>query len=363
MPASKISKPKVEEGKNVELPQPGYLDDCQLSQAVLALKKYVKKNKVVKKKAKKDLLEAGQDDSARSGRVFIEVVFKNIPSNSKTYIHNVILPHHWRLNLEPEEYDIAIFVRHRRAENEAQKIQFSKDRDLDIENTHSYYQNLFEGKLEESIRSRISRIITTKEFATEFNTFQKLDRLSKTYDLFLSDKQLMANKLNPLPRRLGRRFWVREKNVPLMVRLDAQNLNDRFKKTLSTEPFYVLGNSSTERIQVGVIGQSKDDLVENISSFLDRLYELYEDDVRVISLRTGFGSRIPIYADLDASCPKVTMRKLRNKPKRVIDDFDMLEGDAKVSVHPGGKVRIIRTKRRLSLTPEKPTKRAKKIHQ
>lgn len=360
MPSMKKMKPDVGVEKEIELPQPGYLDDCQLSQAILALTKYAKKNRLVKRKAKKDLLEAGQN--GQSSKIFVEVVFKNIPSNSKTYIHNVVLPNHWRWTLEPEEYDIAVFVRHRRADNEAQKIQFSKDRDLDIDNTHTYYQKLFEEKLEEPIRSRISRIITTKEFATEFNTFQKLDRLSKTYDLFLSDKQLMANKMNSLPRRLGRRFWVRERKVPLMVRIDANNLNDRFKKALSTEPFYILGSSSTEKMQIGVIGQSKDDLVENLSSFLMRLYELYEDDVRIISLRTEFGSRIPIYADLSASCPTVTMRKLKNKPKPVIDDFDMLEGEAKISVHPGGKVRVIRKKRRSSLTPEKPTKKAKKMN-
>lgn len=327
-----------------ELPNPGYLDDCQLGRAVLALKKFVKKTKLTSKKtkAKKDLLMAGEDDPTSQCKVFVEVVFKNIPSNSKTYIHNVILPHHWRLELEPEEYKIVLFVRHRRHNNEAEKIQFARDRDLDIENTQSYYKTFLEKRLDEPILSRISRIISTKEFATEYNTFKKLDSLSKSYDLFISDKQLMANKLNPLPRRLGRRFWVREKKVPLMVNLKGKELNHRFTKILSTEPFYVLGNSSTQKIQVGLLGQSKDNLVENITSFLDSLYGLYEDDVRVISLRTEFGSRIPIYADLGESCPKVTMRKLKNRPKPVTDDFDMLEGNAKIRVHPGGKVRVIR---------------------
>lgn len=355
MPAKK--KQNSAPSDDVELPQIGYLDESQLESGVLALKKYIKKSKALKLSCakRKNLLEAGDKDPSGLTKVIVEVVFKNIPSNSRTYIHNVFLPHHWRLKLEPEDYDIAIFVRHRRPETEAQKIQFSKDREVDIENTHSYYQELFQGKLDESIRSRISRIITTKELATEFNTFQKLDRLSKTYDLFLSDKQLMANKMNSLPRRLGRRFWVREKKVPLMVKLSARNLNERFNRVLSTEPFYVLGRSSTEKIQLGVMSQPDEELVENMKVFLKKLYDLYGDNVRFIRLRTNWGIALPLYADLNGACPKVVMRKRRIKPTPVIDDFDMLNGKARVAVHPDGTVRVIRpTKRKLTTQNSSP---------
>lgn len=353
----------------VERPEPGYLDDDQIRKGVLALKKYIRKSKALKlsRVQRKNLLEAGEKDPSGLTKVIVEVVFKNIPSNSRTYIHNVVLPHHWRLNLEPEDYDIALFVRHRRPETEAQRIQFSKDRDLDIENTHSYYQNLFQEKLDESLRSKISRIITTKELATEFNTFQKLDRLSKTYDFFLSDKQLMANKMNSLPRRLGRRFWVREKKVPLMVKLDTKNLNERFKKVLSTEPFYVIGRSSTEKIQIGMINQPEEELSENIQVFLKKLFDLYGDNVRFIRLRTNWGIALPLFADLSAACPEVKMRKKRVKTKPVVDDFDLLPGNAKISVHPDGTVKILRpnskAKRKAHDSPAdvKPTKKAKKL--
>lgn len=283
----------MDDDSEVQQPIPGYLEKDQLKKGILALKTYAKKVKPVKRK---DLFEA--DES----KVIVEVVFKNIPANSKTYIHNIILPHHWRLKVEPEEYNIAIFVRHRRAENEVQKIQFSKDRDLDIDNTHSFYKELFEEKLDESLRSRISRIITVKELATEFNTFQKLDRLSKTYDLFLADKQLMSNKMNPLPRRLGRRFWVREKKVPLMVKLNAKDLNGRFQKVLNNEPFYILGSNSTEKIQIGLMSQPAPDLVENLKAFLKKLYSLYGDNIRFIRLKTNSGIALPLYADLSADC-------------------------------------------------------------
>lgn len=340
-----------------ELPERGYLKKKGILSGVVALKKCMKQERSSSKR--KNLLDDG------SAKVIIEVVFKSIPSNSKTYIHTTVLPNHWRLKLEPEDCDIALFVRHRRPENEAQKIQFSRDRDLDIENTHSYYKNLFEKKLDESIRSRISRIITTKELATEFNTFQKLDRLSKTYELFLSDKQLMANKMNPLPRRLGRRFWVREKKVPLMVRLDAKTLNERFVRALKTEPFYVLGRSATEHIQVGVTSQPVEDIVENIQAFLNKLYDLYDDGVRFIRLKTDKCLPLPLYADLDPACPKVVMRKRRVKTKPIIDDFDMLDEDAKVAVYRSGAVKVMREKRKrlsanTSTAEDKPVKKMRK---
>lgn len=354
-----------EEEKIEEQPEPGYLNNSQLKAGVSALKDYIKKSKALKLSCaqRKNLLEAGEKDPSGLAKVIIEVVFKNIPSNSKTYVHNVVLPNHWRLKLEPEDYNVAVFVRHRRPETEAQKIQFNKDRELDIDNTHSYYRDLFQQRLDDSIRSRISRIITTKELATEFNTFQKLDRLSKTYDLFLSDKQLMANKMNPLPRRLGRRFWVREKKVPLMVKLETKNLNERLEKVLNTEPFYVLGRSSTEQIQIGMISQPSKDLVENMKAFLKKLFDLYGDNVRFLRLRTNWGIALPLYADLSVSCPKVIMRKRRVKPKPVIDDFDMLHGDAKVAVHNDGTVQVIRSKRKRpenKISPEKSIKKAKK---
>lgn len=296
-------------------PSCGYLDNEQLDHAVKALKDYIKKSKALKLSCsqRRSLLEAGQDDPIGISKVIVEVVFKNIPDNSRTFIHKVILPHHWRLKAAPEDYNIAIFVRHRRPETEAQKIQFSRDRELDIENSHSYYKNLFEERLDEEMRSRISRIITIKELATEFNTSQKLDRLSKTYDFFLSDKQLMANKLNPLPRRLGRRFWVREKKVPVMVKLDSKNLNQRMQIALSNEPFYVRGISSTEKIQIGVLSQSNEELLDNLRVFLDKLYSLYEKDVRFIKLRTNWGLALPIYADLGAKCSTQVRRPKRKK--------------------------------------------------
>lgn len=282
-------------------PEPGYITDDQLKAGVAAFKEYIKKLPCPKSK---DLLEVGSGSSAK---VFVEIVFKNVPQNRKTYIHNILLPNHWRLNQEPEDCNIALFVRHRRPENEAQKIQFSKDRDLDIDNTHSYYKNLLEENLDTSVRSRISKIISVKELATEYNTFQKLDQLSKNYDLFLADKQLMANKMNPLPRRLGRRFWVRERKVPLMIKLNGKDLNKRFNKVLSTEPFYVLGSSSTERLQVGLVNQPVGDLFQNIKAFLKKLFDLYGDSVRFIRLKTDWGSALPLYADLSITCPKVVM--------------------------------------------------------
>lgn len=332
-----------------EQPDPGYLSQEQIEAGVSSLKTYILKSKAIKlsNTQRKNLLEAGEDNAISFAKVFVEVVFKNIPSNSKTYIHNVLLPNHWRVEkLKPEDYNIAVFVKHCKPKTEAEKIQFSKDRDLDIDNTHSHYQKLFEEKLDDNIRSRISRIITTKELATEFNTFQKLDRLSKTYDLFLSDKPLMANKMNSLPRRLGRRFWVREKKVPLMLNLQAKNLQDQFTRVLAIEPFYVMGVSSTESIQIGMINQSDEDLVENMKAFLDKLYNLYGDNVRFIKLRTEWGLSLPLFADLSSLSPKITMKAKKIRQKPVIDDFDMLDDDAKIVVHADGTVKVLRQKRK-----------------
>lgn len=351
---------------DIEKPKAGYLDDKRLNRAVVALKDYIKKSKALKlsKDQRKNLLEAGEKDPTGLAKVIVEVVFKNIPSNSRTYIHTVKLPHHWRWLQEPEDCDIALFVRHRRAETEAQRIQFARDRDLDIDNTHRYYENLLNEKLDEQIRAKISRIITTKELATEYNTFQKLDRLSKTFDLFLADKQLMANKMNPLPRRLGRRFWVREKKVPLMVKMKTDDLNTRFKNALSTEPFYILGRSATEKLQIGLLSQPNKDLVENLRAFLTKLHDLYGDGVRFLRLRTDWGMSLPLFADLDPSSPRVVMRKYRIKPKPVVDDFDMLEDNAKIAVHASGTVRVLREKRkRNQISPQKDesNKKVKKV--
>lgn len=349
---------------------PGYLDDAQVKRGVLALKKYMKFHLTREDKPTKakNLLEAGEEEKSKlSGQIIVTVVFKNIPANSKTYIHNIVLPHHWRLTLEPEDCDIAVFVPHKKPTTEAQRIQFEKDRDLDIENTHAHYQNLFLEKLDEPTRARISRLITSKELATEFNTFQKIDRLAKTYDLFLGDKKLMANKFNALPRRLGRRFWVREKKVPIMIKLGASDLKERFQKALSTEPFYVIGKSSTERIQLGLLSQKTSEVVANIKTFLHKLHELYGDQVRFIKLQGSQGFTLPIFADLSTECPKeVKMIRKRITPKPIIGDFDLLPGNAKIKVHASGDVKVVRnqtkTKRKAPESPVevKSKKRARK---
>lgn len=283
----------------LEKPANGFLNEDQIKQGVLALKKYIKKKSLTSSKNEKpkDLLEAGEKQDKRS-KLFVEVVFKVIPSNNKTYIHNVLLPHHWRKTLEPEELNVALFVPHKKPETDAEKIQFSRDRDLDLRNTHDYYKELFERKLSTTNRNKISRIITSKELATEYGTPQKLDKLVKTFDIFLADKKLMSNKFNALPRRLGRRFWVREKKVPLIVKLEAKDLDGCFDKVMNTEPFYLVGNSATEKLQIGLSDQKTKELVINIQAFLDKLYGIYSDNVRFIRLRTNEGLSVPLFADL-----------------------------------------------------------------
>lgn len=332
---------------DIERPTFGYLTDKQILAGVTALKDYIKKSKALKLSCaqRKSLLEAGENDAAGLGKVIVEVVFKNIPSNSKTFIHNVHLPNHWRLKLEPEHCNIALFVKHIKPKTEAQQIQFNKDRELDIENTHNYYKELLQEKLDDDIRSRISRIITTKELATEFNTFKSLDKLSKTYDFFISDKPLMSNKLNALPRRLGRRFWVREKKIPISVNLSANNLQDKMFRALSTESFYVLGSSATEKLQIGIISQSDEQLAENLRIFLNRLYSIYDDNVRYVRLRTNWGVPLPLFADLSSQCPK-NKRKRRIKLKPVVGQFDLVSDESKVTVYPDGDVKIARQKRK-----------------
>lgn len=299
-PTTRGTKRKAPSPVKLEKPKENYLTAAKLEQGVIALKRYIKKKaaKVADDKPK-SLLEAGQDDPEGVSKVFVEVVFKDIPKNYKTYIHNIVLPFHWRQNLAAEDYNIAIFVPHKKPETEAQKIQFARDRELDIDNTHSHYKELFESRMTAANREKVSRIITSKELATEFNTYDKLDKLVKTYDLFLGDKKLMSNKFNALPRRLGRRFWVREKKVPLMIKLSAKNVNERFEKVMSTEPFYVLGRTATERIHIGATDQKTVQIVRNIQAFLNRLYNLYGDKVRFIKLRTNRGLSLPIFADLN----------------------------------------------------------------
>jgi len=295
-----------------------YLNDQQIKQGLAALRQFIEKKDQQSsiERPKKDLLEAGDQ---KRFYIFVEVAFKNIPEVSRTFIHAIRLPHHWRWHLEPEEENIALFVPHRRPDTEAQAIQLARDRDLDMDNTHSFYKNLLKKKLDASIYSRISKIISIKELATDYNTYQKIDRLSKAYDLFLGDKKLMFNKFNPLPRRLGRRFWVREKKVPLMVKLSAKRLNERFVRALSTEPFYITGRSATERICLGMHDMPTNELVDNIKVFLTQLSDLYGDSVRFIKFRTTEGLSLPVFADLSLTCKKVVVRKKTNKRKTKIE--------------------------------------------
>lgn len=315
-----------------------YLSLEEITRSVQSLKDYIQKSEAIKLNQKKDLLA---DDN--NEKVIIEVIFKNVPSNRKTYIHTINLPHHWRMILQPEDYNIAMFVKHRKPETKAEALQFERDRDLDVAHTHNYYKSLFTEKLEPRIKSKITKLISTKELATEYNNFPMLEKLSKFYDLFLADKQLMENKLNSLPRRLGRRFWVTERKIPLLINMNANNLNERFENALSTEPFYVIGRSSTEKIQVGITSQTNAQIAENIVAFLKKLNLLYGSSVRMLRLRSTYGLSLPIFADLDPLCPRVAMKRKKRKQKTIVSDSDFLPETRKLMISPGGDIRILRT--------------------
>lgn len=332
-----------------------YTSSDQLKKGIEALKLYIVKSKalIYSSSGKKDLLSAGRGNPHENASVFIQIVFKMIPANNKTYIHDVTLPYHWRGENEPEDTTIALFVKHLKPANEIEQIQFQRDRDLDIQNTHEHYNKLLDSKLNPETRSFISKLISTKELSTEYKTFKQMDKLARVHDLFLADRKLMINKMDPLPRRLGRRFWVRERKIPLSVNLKAENLQDEFDKVFKKQQLYVTGNSSSVCMQIGLMKQSTEKLFRNLEATLTVIHEKYGDLVRFIRLRTDWGIAIPIFADLAFKSTVQHPIRPKKKMESVVDDFDMLGDDVdsddeetknKIRVYADGTVNVIRPK-------------------
>ncbi|KAH7636863.1 wd domain containing protein [Dermatophagoides farinae] len=301
-----------------------FVIEKKIHEAVDVLKKVVNNQKnSTNDEGKKRLFEQDTDF------VFLQFSLKKVPLNNSTYIHYIPLKYHWRHELS---YETCLIVKDK---NE----QPLTDRDADLEQTKDFYRNLLD---EHSAKELISEILPMRQLLTEFHPPALRKRLSNVYNVFLCDQKLLRNKHSFLSRFLGKAFWIDNKKVPILLNFNDKNLKDQIENKLNQTSLYVSGKGSTQTIRIGSLQQDTEKLTANLMACLEKIKQLYGNNVRDLAIKTEKSKSIIFYMDL-GSANEITMekRKENEMDEFVEEEFDFIP-NANIRVYKDGRIRIVK---------------------
>lgn len=323
--------------------QPGYVDRNQLTESVSALLKVlcVLQEERSRKKKKTPLLSSNSTDPSyllrTNEKVRLLITFKQTPPNRSTYINQFgPLPHPY---YKVADLTVCLIVRDLKPKTPL------KDRELDLQMTRDKYrQKLLQCGLSEDLINHRLYILPMRELLTEYRVPDLKNKLVKSYDIFLADRTLMNNKNKLLSRFLGSPFWINKKKFPVPVNVSKNGslLRREVQKALAKVPLYITGHGPHSSMLVGYTNQPQEDLIDNLSFCLERLYDKFKDSVQILRLKSSKSPPIPFYADVSrpyrvwAKMPKAPQGRL----KPVIDEHPFAS-KAKLVVYPSGKTKIL----------------------
>lgn len=259
--------------------------------------------------------------------VFLQFLLKKVPLNYSTYIHYIDLPYHWRHEMN---YETCFIVKDL---NEKPL----PDRDADIEQTRDHYTQILK---EHSVIGPISKILPMRQLINEFRLPALRKKLSSQYNVFLCDRKLLRNKYSFLSRFLGKAFWIDNKKVPIMINLEETDLKSQINKKLNQTSLYVSGKGSTLTICFGYLKQETNNLAKNLTKVLEKIHELYGNNVRELAIKTERSMAILFYMDL-GSANEITLEKTNEESDFVEEEFDFLS-NSNVRVYKDGHIRVVK---------------------
>lgn len=301
------------------------------------------KDKKTKLKKKPLPLEPADDELTHIGitatsKVLLQIDLKKIPLNKTTYINRIPVPHHW---YEVANLDICLIVK------DLNPKEPLKDRELDLNSTKDFYrEKLINCGLKQELIDRIN-ILPMRELITEFKENEAKNKLAKSYDIFLADRSLMNNKFKFLNTFLGKHFWIKEKKMPVPLRLkgsDNDSLKNDIMNALSETSLYISGKGSSISVQFGVIKQCINDIADNLDTVLKFVHNLFHSNVATLRIKGPNTLAIPFFADfglkreidVKKACPGSD--KIKMVPE--VGEFSLLN-QADVVVYPSGAVKVV----------------------
>lgn len=299
-----------------------FVNESKLIEAIQVLKK-VADGKKSTLNDKKPLFEEDRNF------IFLQFLLKKVPLNFSTYIHYIDLPYHWRHEIN---YETCFIVKDLNEKPLA-------DRDADIEQTRDHYTRLLK---EHSAIGSISKILPMRQLVNEFRLPALRKKLSSQYNTFLCDRKLLRNKYSYLSRFLGKAFWIDNKKVPIMINLEETDLKSHINEKLNQTSLYVSGKGSTLTICIGSLKQETKNLAKNLIKVLEKIHELYGNNVRELAIKTERSMAILFYMDL-GSANDIVLKKPNEDSENnfVEEEFDFL-ANSNVRVYKDGHIRVVK---------------------
>lgn len=294
-----------------------FVPEVKLTEAVGCVRKL---HNVARESKKQALFE---DDG---NFVHLNILLKHVPLNFSTYIHHIQLPHHWRHEVN---YETCLIVK------DANRKALP-DREEDLEKSKEIYEQILQ---QNGASALITDILPMRQLRNEFQAPALRKKLSAQYDAFLCDKNLLRNKFSVLSRFLGKAFWIDNKKIPILVSLEEANLKQQLETKLNQASLYVSGKGATLSVCVGSLSQADGKVVANIQAVLQKLRQIFPNNIRELAVKTDRTASIIFYLDLgSANLVKLT-RPANSEETFVEDEFDFLT-NSNVRVYRDGNVRV-----------------------
>ncbi|KAK0174075.1 hypothetical protein PV328_007191 [Microctonus aethiopoides] len=231
----------------------------------------------------------------------------------------------------------------------------AKGRRQDYEKTIDHWET----KFQQCGVTQIKDILPMNKIKTEYNQYEMRRKLARLYDFFLVDGRIAGHVTHCLGSTF-RRFAT----APVPIKLNRDNLKEEIDFGLKKVTLTIHGRGNSHNVQVATTSMTRENIIENVIAACEQIKKKYPgeiDNIRSILIKPQTGLSVPVYYSIknknQVQVPIVAPKRPKAF-KTVEGELSTIEGDVKVKVEPGGRVRVIK-KRGIKDTDNKEAKEIK----
>lgn len=251
--------------------------------------------------------------------IFLQIIGIKIPKCRENTIH-IDLPHSYL----PKDTEICFI---------SSDLPNTDHRDYDKATTH------FENLLQSHRVTNIKTIMSFHQLRHEYQEFELKRKLVTAYNIFLADSKIQGKAVH----FLGSTFYKAHK-VPRALNFDKPDVRAQIERVLSQTGLKIHEKGNSTGVQVGIIGMTPDQVLENVKAVAIKLATIYpggSQNIRSLSIKTTKSMAVPLYLTLkmkgEVDVPKISPKRLK-KNMSYTDDLSTLL-NTKVTVLPSGFVK------------------------
>lgn len=159
-------------------------------------------------------------------------------------------------------------------------------------------QRLYKDQVERQEIKSVKRVIGVGKLSKKFRSYEAKRLLADQHDLFVADERILPL----LPKSLGKAFLTRKSKIPVKMDMSRPaDLKTNLDDILYQSTFLYLGQGTCLNVKVGIVGQSIEQIVENVMAAIKGVGGKIpgkDENIQSLHLKLPNSVSLPLYSTL-----------------------------------------------------------------